>query len=123
VFLDITATHEKRATIVELARRTAERGVRAVHDRWWHPLGRGCAGGAGRRAPTRSRSTAPRSAPGLLDELAAQFGAQCVVLAIDAKAPRGRQLGRARARRAHRDAHDVVSWAREASSAAPARSC
>ncbi len=39
------------------------------------------------RAPTRSRSTPPRSQrPELLDELADVFGAQCVVLAIDAKA-------------------------------------
>ena len=51
VFLDITATHERRDTIVELARRTADRGVRAVHDRRRHPLGGGCPGGArcGRR--------------------------------------------------------------------------
>ena len=48
VFLDITATHERRDTIVELARRDGGRGVRAVHDRRRHPLGGGRPGGARR---------------------------------------------------------------------------
>ena len=40
VFLDITATHERRDTIVDLARRTADNGsltrlVRLVEGHWW----------------------------------------------------------------------------------------
>ena len=38
------------------------------------------------RAPTRSRSIPRRlQRPELIDELAKRFGAQCVVLAVDAK--------------------------------------
>ena len=86
VFLDITATSDKRATVVELARRAA--------DDVFVPFTIGGGVRAGRRRPrrcstrarTRSRSTRRRSrAPTLIDELAQVFGAQCVVLAIDAK--------------------------------------
>ena len=49
------------------------------------------------------------------------FGAQCVVLAIDAKARAGERrdrtdaaLGGVRRRRAHPTGRDVVAWAREA---------
>ena len=61
VFLDITATHDKRDTVVELARRTADDvfvpftiggGIRSVARR---------AGACSTRAPTRSRSTRRRS--------------------------------------------------------------
>ena len=76
-------------------------------------------------APTRSRSTRPRCArPELIDELATRFGAQCVVLAIDAKRPvaaaGGRPTWPAGARPTGRDA---VAWAREGASAARGRSC
>ena len=103
VFLDITATHEKRDTIVELARRTADDvfvpftiggGIRSVADAQ-AVLDAG--------ADKVSVNSAAVARPELLDELAARFGAQCVVLAIDAKARPRRRLGRARARRAHRD--------------------
>src|SRR5882672_7577972 len=67
VFLDITATHERRDTIVDLARRTA--------DNVFIPF----TIGGGIRSVAVAR-------PGLIDDLAAVFGAQCVVLAIDAKA-------------------------------------
>ena len=77
----------------------------AASARW--PMPRPCS----TRAPTRSRSTPPPSQrPELLDELADVFGAQCVVLAIDAKAvrpqrapPKTRQptLGGLPRRRAH----------------------
>jgi cyclase len=85
VFLDITATHEKRDTIVELARRTADNvfipftiggGIRSVRDAQ-AVLDAG--------ADKVSVNSAAVARPGLLDELAARFGAQCVVLAIDAK--------------------------------------
>jgi cyclase len=86
VFLDITATHEKRDTIVALARRTADEvfvpftiggGIRSVEDAQ-AVLDAG--------ADKVSINSAALQRPELLDELAMRFGAQCVVLAIDAKA-------------------------------------
>jgi imidazole glycerol-phosphate synthase subunit HisF len=86
VFLDITATHEKRDTIAKLARRTADDvfvpftiggGIRSVADAQ-------AALDAG--ADKVSVNSAALQRPELLDELAGVFGAQCVVLAIDAKA-------------------------------------
>ena len=85
VFLDITATHEKRDTIVDLARRTADNvfipftiggGIRSVADAQ-AVLDAG--------ADKVSVNSAAVARPALIDELATQFGAQCVVLAIDAK--------------------------------------
>jgi len=90
VFLDITATHEKRDTIVELARRTADNvfipftiggGIRSVADAQ-AVLDAG--------ADKVSVNSAAVTRPELIDELAAVFGAQCVVLAIDARAVRRR---------------------------------
>ena len=86
VFLDITATHEKRETIVQLARRTADEvfvpftiggGIRSVEDAQ-AVLDAG--------ADKVSINSAALQRPELLDELAMRFGSQCVVLAIDAKA-------------------------------------
>ncbi len=85
VFLDITATSDKRDTVVELARRTADDvfipftiggGIRSVADAQ-AVLDAG--------ADKISVNSAALARPGLLDELSATFGAQCVVLAIDAK--------------------------------------
>ncbi len=84
VFLDITATHEKRDTIVDLARRTADNvfipftiggGIRSVRDAQ-AVLDAG--------ADKVSVNSAAVTRPELVDELAERFGAQCVVLAIDA---------------------------------------
>jgi imidazole glycerol-phosphate synthase subunit HisF len=86
VFLDITATHQKRDTIAELARRAADEvfipftiggGVRSVADAQ-AVLDAG--------ADKVSVNSAALERPALIDELAEVFGAQCVVLAIDAKA-------------------------------------
>jgi imidazole glycerol-phosphate synthase subunit HisF len=85
VFLDITATHEKRDTMVDLARRTADNvfipftiggGIRSVRDAQ-AVLDAG--------ADKISVNSAAVARPELIDELAERFGAQCVVLAIDAK--------------------------------------
>jgi len=85
VFLDITASHEKRDTIVELARRTADNvfipftiggGIRSVEDAQ-AVLDAG--------ADKVSVNSSALDRPELLTELADQFGSQCVVLAIDAK--------------------------------------
>ena len=85
VFLDITATSDKRATVVELARRAADDvfvpftiggGVRQVADA--HAV-------LDAGADKVSINSAAIARPALIDELAQVFGAQCVVLAIDAK--------------------------------------
>jgi imidazole glycerol-phosphate synthase subunit HisF len=86
VFLDITATSDKRETVVDLARRTADDvfvpftiggGIRSVGDAQ-AVLDSG--------ADKVSINSAALARPELIDELAGTFGAQCVVLAIDAKA-------------------------------------
>ena len=115
VFLDITASHEARETIVELARRTADNvfipftiggGIRSVEDAQ-AVLDAG--------ADKVSVNSAALARPELLAELAETFGAQCVVIAIDAKRESGRQVGRLRQRRAQRGrGRDAVGWAREA---------
>jgi cyclase len=85
-FLDITASHENRGTILDIARRTAERcfmpltiggGVRAVEDIRALLL-------AG--ADKVSINTAAVKDPGFVCAAAEKFGAQCIVVAIDAKA-------------------------------------
>jgi imidazole glycerol-phosphate synthase subunit HisF len=85
VFLDITASHEKRDTVVELARRCADNvfipftiggGVRSAADAQ-AVLDAG--------ADKVSVNSAAVRRPELLSEMAEVFGAQCVVLAIDAK--------------------------------------
>jgi cyclase len=85
IFLDITATSDKRATVVELARRAADEvfvpftiggGVREVSDAQ-AVLDAG--------ADKVAVNSAAVQRPELLDEMANVFGAQCVVLAIDAK--------------------------------------
>src|ERR1700728_1327791 len=89
VFLDITATHEKRDTIAQLARSTADEvfvpftiggGIRSIEDAQ-AVLDAG--------ADKVSINSAALARPELIDELAEVFGAQCVVLAIDAKAVDG----------------------------------
>jgi cyclase len=114
VFLDITATHDKRDTVVELARRTADDvfipftiggGIRSVEDAQ-AVLDAG--------ADKVSVNSAAVARPELIDELAAQFGSQCVVLAIDAKAraeSEGWEVYVAGGRTA--TGRDVVEWARE----------
>ncbi len=86
VFLDITASVENRATMLDVVRRTAERvfipvtvggGIRTVAD-IRATLGAG--------ADKTSLNTAAVQHPELLRQGAEQFGAQCIVLAIDARA-------------------------------------
>jgi len=112
VFLDITATHEKRDTIVELARHTADDvfvpftiggGIRSVADAQ-AVLDAG--------ADKVSVNSAAVARPQLIDELAARFGAQCVVLAIDAKAQDAGWVAHVRGGRTETD-RDAVAWARE----------
>ena len=113
VFLDITATHERRDTIVDLARRTADNvfipftiggGIRSVADAQ-AVLDAG--------ADKVSVNSAAVADPELISELGERFGAQCVVLAVDAKRVDDRWEvfvagGRTPTGR------DVVGWVREA---------
>ena len=114
VFLDITASHEKRETIVELARRTADNvfipftiggGIRSVGDAQ-AVLDAG--------ADKVSVNSAALARPELLRELAAQFGAQCVVIAIDAKRDGDEWGVFVNGGRKRIEGLDAVSWARRA---------
>jgi cyclase len=113
VFLDITATHERRETIVELARRTADEvfvpftiggGIRSVAD---------AQGVLDAGADKVAVNSAALKEPQLIDELARVFGTQCVVLAIDAKASDGAWEAYLAGGRTP-TGRDVVAWAREA---------
>jgi cyclase len=84
VFLDITASADARATLLDVARRTAERlfipltiggGVRSADD-----VARTLRAGADKV----SINSAAVARPELLTEAAARFGSQCVVASIDA---------------------------------------
>lgn len=85
VFLDITATVEKRKTLSQLVSRIAHKinipftvggGIRSVED-----VSVLLANGADKI----SVNTAAFTAPQLLNDLSKEFGSQCVVLAIDTK--------------------------------------
>ena len=119
VFLDITATSDKRETVVELARRVADEcfipftiggGIRSVQD---------AQGVLDAGADKVSVNSAAVARPQLISELADVFGAQCVVLAIDAKrrvpaagSSAGWEVYVAGGRTP--TGRDVVAWAREA---------
>lgn len=85
IFLDITASHEGRASMLDVIRRTAESifipftvggGVRSVDD-FLAILGAG--------ADKVGVNTAALNDPELVARAADRFGAQCVVVAIDAR--------------------------------------
>jgi cyclase len=85
VFLDISASAEERGTLLDVARRTAEQlfipltiggGVRSAGD-----VGRALRAGADKV----SINSAAVVRPEVLTESADRFGAQCVVISIDAK--------------------------------------
>jgi cyclase len=85
VFLDITASSDRRDTMVDVVYRTASEvfipltvggGVRTIED-----ARRILRAGADKV----SVNTAAVERPGLISEIAGEFGTQCVVCAIDAK--------------------------------------
>jgi cyclase len=114
VFLDITASHERRDTVAALARRCADEifipftiggGIRSVADAQ-AVLDAG--------SDKVSVNSAAVERPELIGDLASVFGAQCVVLAIDARrraGPEGYEVvvqgGRTETGR------EAVEWARE----------
>ncbi len=129
VFLDITASHEQRDTITELARRTADNvfipftiggGIRSVDD------AQAVLDAGADKVAVNSSALAD---PDLISELATVFGSQCVVVAIDAKqhgpATSSASPPGVRGRSRHYDVYvnggrtlvegrDAVAWAREA---------
>jgi cyclase len=113
VFLDITATSDKRDTVVDLARRTADDvfipftiggGIRSVADAQ-AVLDAG--------ADKISVNSAALARPDLIDELAETLGAQCVVLAIDAKSRGDGTWEAYLAGGRTPTGRDAVAWARE----------
>jgi len=117
VFLDITASHEDRRTMLDVVRRTAEGiympltvggGVRTIDD-----VRRLLRAGADKV----SLNTAALASPPVIREAAERFGSQCIVVAIDARhepaatSPRWGVYTHGGRRPAGRDA---VEWAQEA---------
>ena len=114
VFLDITASSDERRILLDVVRSTADQvfipltvggGVRSVDD-----MGTLLEAGADKTAV----NTAALKRPGLLTEGARLLGAQCVVLAIDA---RRRDVGDGWSVYSHggrrETGRDAVEWARE----------
>ena len=118
VFLDITASSDGRQTMIDVVRRVAEQvfipftvggGIRSVDDaRLMLRAG----------ADKVSVNTAAFERPQLIAEIAAEFGAQCVVCAIDARAAVGDRSAAGwevflHGGRTPTD-RDAVAWAQEA---------
>ncbi len=115
VFLDITASHENRGTIIDIVRKTASQifipltvggGIRTIDD-FTACLRAG--------ADKVSINSAAIANPDLITQGARRFGSQCVVVAIDAKYNSERKSwdvyshgGR------HNKTIDAVEWAKEA---------
>jgi cyclase len=112
VFLDIGATHEQRGTMLDLARRTAERlfipltiggGIRTVGD-----MANALRAGADKVGV----NSAAVQRPEIMTEGARRFGAQCIVASIDAR--RDGDSWRVYTSGARvRTELDAVEWARE----------
>jgi cyclase len=117
VFLDITASSDRRETMYEVVRRTAEQvfipltvggGVRSVAD-----VDRLLRAGADKV----SLNTAAIARPALLTEAAARFGSQCIVLSVDARrarSPSGFEVTTHGGRRG--TGLDAIGWAARAAS-------
>ena len=118
VFLDITASHEGRDLILDVARRTAESvfipltvggGVRSTDD-----VRRLLRAGADKAAV----NTAALERPQVVREVADEFGSQAIVVAIDARRVRGRDQRVWWEAFAHggrtATGRDAIEWAHEA---------
>jgi cyclase len=112
VFLDIGATHEERNTMLDLARRTAERlfipltiggGIRTVDD---------IAGALRAGADKVGVNSAAVARPEIITEGARRFGAQCIVASIDAKQEGASWRVYTSGARVRTEL-DAVEWARE----------
>ena len=112
VYLDISASAEERSTLLDLARRTAERlfipltiggGIRSAND-----VARALRAGADKVGV----NTAAVEAPEILTECARRFGSQCIVASIDAKRQGATWRVYTRGGRTP-TALEAVAWARE----------
>ncbi|MBC7486537.1 MAG: imidazole glycerol phosphate synthase subunit HisF [Cytophagaceae bacterium] len=92
VFLDITATLEKRGTLVELVRKIAANinipftiggGISSIEDV------SACLNAGADKVSINSSAV---KNPGLIDSLAREFGSQCIVVAIDTRNNQGVDL-------------------------------
>lgn len=113
VFLDITASVERRETLLDAVRRTADSlfipltvggGVRSLDD---------IEGLLRAGADRVSLNTAALARPELITEAAERFGEQCVVVAVDARRGSAGWAVRSRGGRDRTD-RDAVEWSREA---------
>jgi cyclase len=116
VFLDITASSGDRETTYDVVRRTADQvfipltvggGVRTPDD-----FDRLLRAGADKV----SLSTAAVRTPSLIDEAAARFGSQCVVLSVDTRRSAGTESGFEVTTHGGREGTglDTIAWVREA---------
>ncbi len=113
VFLDITATVEKRKTLAELVRKVAERinipftvggGISSKED-----VSVLLAAGADKVSINSSAVKRPE----LINELALEFGSQCVVLAVDSRFTDGEHIVHTHGGRTPTDKR-TIPWALEA---------
>ncbi len=116
VFLDIRASTDNRETMLDVVRRTAEQvfmplcvggGIRTIED-----IRRLLAAGADKV----SINTPAIQNPDFIGEASSRFGAQCIVVAIDAKlAPDGRYVVHSHGGRdgGRATVLDAVAWAKE----------
>ena len=115
VLLDISATHEKRATLADTVRRTARQlfipftvggGIRSLDD----AIAVFTAG-----ADKISINSAALTDPSLITRIAERYGSQAVMVAIDAKRTNGEMRFEAYTGGGRNPSgRDAVAWAREA---------
>jgi imidazole glycerol-phosphate synthase subunit HisF len=115
VLLDISATHEKRATLADTVRRTARQlfipftvggGIRSLDD----AIAVFTAG-----ADKISINSAALADPSLITHIAERYGSQAVIVAIDAKRTNGKMRFEAYTGGGRNPSgRDAVAWAREA---------
>ncbi|OEK05110.1 imidazole glycerol phosphate synthase subunit HisF [Roseivirga misakiensis] len=112
VFLDITATVEKRKTLVELVRRVASQinipftvggGISSKED---------VSALLNAGADKISINSSAVKRPELINELALEFGSQCVVVAIDTRFVEGEHIVHVRGGRTATSLR-TLAWARE----------
>ena len=113
VFLDITASHEKRKIILDVVRKTAEQvfmpltvggGIKNLEDiRDLINAG----------ADKISMNTSAVENPTLIKEAAGHFGSQCIVVAVDAKRSKNHWDVYTHGGRTKTD-KDAIEWAKEA---------
>src|SRR5579862_202975 len=117
VLLDISAAHERRATLLDTVRKTAAQlfipftvggGIRTMED---------AAAVFSAGADKVSINSAALADPVLITRIAARFGSQAVVVAIDAKRGAGTSRWEAFSHGGRSGtARDAVAWAQEAES-------